>query len=218
MDDHSRACVIIGRLFLTGTFDARINIAVTGAEVLDRKYHSTVIGAAVKPFIKENVSDKKNRIITGNVLTGTKIEEDGYLSFYERQVTVIEEGIEPEMFGWLIPKPDKFSISRALPSFFQRQVANLTNQEVVYELDTNQHGEERAFVVSGQYEEVFPFDIYPVQLIKAIMTNDIELMENLGIYEVVEEDFALCEVVCTSKIEVQKHVRQGLDLMKQELG
>lgn len=89
---------------------------------------------------------------------------------------------------------------------------------MVYELDTNQHGEERAFVVSGQYEEVFPFDIYPVQLIKAIMTNDIELMENLGIYEVVEEDFALCEVVCTSKIEVQKHVRQGLDLMKQELG
>ncbi len=210
--------VIIGRLFLTGKFDARINIAVTGAEVLDRKYHTTVIGAALKPFLVDNVSDKKNRIITGNVLTGTKTDKDGYLSFYERQVTVIEEGIEPELFGWLIPKPDKFSISRALPSFFQRQVANLTNQDVVYDLNTNQHGEERAFVVSGQYEEVFPFDIYPVQLIKAIMTNDIELMENLGIYEVVEEDFALCEVVCTSKIEVQKFVRQGLDLMKEELG
>lgn len=89
---------------------------------------------------------------------------------------------------------------------------------MLYDLNTNQHGEERAFVVSGQYEQVFPFEIFPVQLIKAIMTDDIELMENLGIYEVVEEDFALCEVVCTSKIEVQKTVRKGLDLMKEELG
>ncbi|MEO1021260.1 MAG: Na(+)-translocating NADH-quinone reductase subunit A [Bacteroidota bacterium] len=210
--------VIIGRLFLTGTFNARINIAVTGAEVKERKYHSTVIGAAVKPFLRENVSEKTNRIITGNVLTGKHIQEDGYLSFYERQVTVLEEGIDPELFGWLIPKPDKFSISRALPSAFQRQLEKITNRPVTYDLNTNMHGEERAFVVSGQYEQVFPFDIYPVQLLKAIMTNDIELMENLGIYEVVEEDFALCEVVCTSKIPVQETVRKGLDLMKEELG
>ncbi len=210
--------VIIGRLFLTGNFDARINISVSGAEANERKYHSTFIGAAVKPFVEGNVSDKVNRIITGNVLTGKKIDKDGYLSFYERQITVIEEGLDPELFGWLIPKPDKFSISRALPSFFMRQAEKFTGQQVKYDLDTNLHGEERAFVVSGQYEEVFPFDIFPVQLIKAIMTNDIELMENLGIYEVVEEDFALCEVVCTSKIPVQETVRQGLDLMKEELG
>lgn len=205
--------VIIGRLFLEGKFDARINIALTGSEVLDRKYHQTIIGAAIKPFIDENISDDNNRIITGNVLTGKKITEEGYLSFYERQVTVLPEGDEPELFGWLIPKPDKFSISRALPSFFQRQLG-----EVRYKLDTNQHGEERAFVVSGEYEQVFPFDIFPVQLIKAIMTNDIEAMESLGIYEVVEEDFALCEVVCTSKIPVQETVRKGLNLMKEELG
>ncbi len=205
--------VIIGRLFEEGKYDARINIALTGSEVLDRKYHSTVVGAAVKGFVNENITDKKNRIISGNVLTGTKIEEDGYLSFYERQLTVIPEGYDPELFGWLIPKPDKFSISRALPSWFQRQISNPK-----YELNTNQHGEERAFVVSGQYEEVFPFDIFPVQLIKAIMINDIEAMENLGIYEVIEEDFALCEVVCTSKIEVQRIVRKGLDLMKEEVG
>jgi len=210
--------VILGRLFLTGTFDARINIAVAGSEVKDRKYHSTLIGAAVKPFITENLSDKKSRIISGNVLTGKHIQEDGYLSFYERQITVIAEGEDPELFGWLIPKPDKFSISRTLPSVFMRQAEKLTNQPIVYNLDTNLHGEARAFVVTGQYEEVFPFDIFPVQLIKAIMTNDIELMENLGIYEVVEEDFALCEVVCTSKINVQETVRQGLDLMKEELG
>ncbi|MCG8372289.1 MAG: Na(+)-translocating NADH-quinone reductase subunit A [Balneolales bacterium] len=210
--------VIIGRLFLEGKFDARINIALTGSEIKDRKYHSTILGAAIKPFLKGNVSEGKNRIISGNVLTGTKITDEGYLSIYERQVTVLREGIDPELFGWLIPKPDKFSISRALPSFFMRQAEKFTGQKVAYDLDTNSHGEKRAFVVSGEYEQVFPFDIFPVQLLKAIMTNDIELMENLGIYEVVEEDFALCEVVCTSKIPVQETVRKGLDLMKEEMG
>lgn len=205
--------IIIGRLFETGNFDARINIAIAGSEVQNRKYYSTILGAAVKGFVDGNISEKTNRIISGNVLTGTKVEEDGYLGFYDRQITVIPEGFDPEMFGWLIPKPDKFSISRALPSWFQRQIAN-----PAYELNTNLHGEERAFVVTGQYEEVFPFDIYPVQLIKAIMINDIEAMENLGIYEVVEEDFALCEVVCTSKIPVQETVRKGLNLMQEEVG
>ncbi len=205
--------VIIGRLFEEGKFDARINIAVTGSEVLEAKYHSTLVGAALKSFVEGNITEGENRIISGNVLTGTKSDAEGYLGIYDRQVTVIPEGYDPELFGWLIPKPDKFSISRALPSWFQRQLGKVT-----YKLNTNQHGEERAFVVSGQYEEVFPFDIYPVQLIKAIMINDIEAMENLGIYEVVEEDFALCEVVCTSKIEVQKTVRKGLDLMKEEVG
>ena len=164
-------------------------------------------------FTNGNITDGKNRIISGNVLTGTKIESDGYLSFFERQITVIPEGEEPELFGWLIPKPDKFSISRTLPSWFQRQIG-----EVTYNLDTNQHGERRAFVVTGEYEKVFPFDIYPVQLLKAVITNDIDAMENLGMYEVVEEDFALCEVVCTSKIEVQQIVREGLDMLRQEMG
>lgn len=205
--------VIIGRLFLNGTFDARINIAVTGSSVKERKYHKTILGAPVHNFIENNLDDRKNRIITGNVLTGNKIDKEGYLSFFERQVTVIPEGEDPEMFGWLIPKPDKFSISRALPSPLQRLLGG-----VKYDLDTNTHGERRAFVVTGQYEEVFPFDIYPMQLLKAIMTNDIERMENLGIYEVVEEDFALCEVVCTSKTPVQATVRKGLELMREELG
>lgn len=202
--------VIIGRLFLTGKFDARIKIAVTGSEVKNRQYHETVIGAPVKHFVEGNMSDKNNRIISGNVLTGANIGVDGYLSFYERQITVIPEGDEPELFGWVIPKTDKFSISRTLPAWLM--------PDKKFELDTNLHGEPRAYVVSGQYDKVFPFDILPVFLIKAIITNDIEAMENLGLYEVVEEDFALCEVVCTSKTPVQKIVREGLDLMKQELG
>lgn len=205
--------VIIGRLFLTGTFDARINIALTGSEVNDRKYHQTILGAAVKHFIEGNITEGNNRIITGNVLTGTKITDEGYLGCFERQVTVLPEGDEPELFGWLIPKPDKFSISRTLPSWFMRKLG-----DVRYRLNTNQHGERRAFVVTGQYEQVFPFDIYPVQLLKSIITKDLDGMENLGIYEVVEEDFALCEVVCTSKMPVQSIIREGLDMMKNELG
>lgn len=202
--------VIIGRLFLNGIFDARINVAVTGSEAKTCKYYPTVVGAAVSHILDGNTSDKKNRIITGNVLTGTKIEEDGYLSFFERQITVIPEGEDPELFGWLIPKTDKFSISRTLPAWM------MPNKK--YELNTNMHGERRAFVVTGQYEKVFPFDIYPVQLLKSIIVNDIDTMESLGIYEVAEEDFALCEVVCTSKIPVQDILRKGLDLMRQELG
>ena len=127
------------------------------------------------------------------------------------------EGEDPELFGWLIPNQINLAYLEHYPrSLCAKQ--KITGQSIVYNLDTNLHGEERAFVVSGQYEQVFPFDIFPVQLIKAIMTNDIELMENLGIYEVVEEDFALCEVVCTSKVPVQETVRKGLDLMKEEVG
>lgn len=205
--------VIIGRLFLEGKFDARIKIATTGSEVTAPKYYETIIGAPVKGFVDGGLTEGNNRIISGNVLTGTKTDEEGYLGFYDRQISVLPEGDQPELFGWLIPKPDKFSISRTLPSPLQRLLGS-----VKYKLDTNLHGEKRAYVVTGQYEEVFPFDIYPVQLIKAIITNDIEAMENLGIYEVVEEDFALCEVVCTSKSPVQKIVREGLDMMKAELG
>lgn len=205
--------VIMGRLFLTGKYDARINIALTGSEVKEKKFHHTILGAPVKHFVENNITEGNNRIISGNVLTGTKLTEDGYLGSFERQVTVIPEGDEPELFGWLIPKPDKFSISRTLPSWFMRKLG-----DVQYKLDTGQHGERRAFVVTGQYEQVFPFDIYPVQLLKAIITQDLDGMENLGLYEVVEEDFALCEVVCTSKIPVQSIVREGLDLMKKEVG
>ncbi len=202
--------IIIGRLFLEGKFDARINIAVAGSEVLKPAYYKTILGASVKNFVSDNVSQNKNRYISGNVLTGTQIKPEGYLGFYERQVTVIPEGDEDEFFGWITPGLNKFSISRTM--------AGWMTPNKKYKLDTGMHGEERAFVVTGEYEKVFPFDIYPVQLLKSIMVRDIESMENLGIYEVAEEDMALCEVVCTSKIPVQHVLREGLDLMLKELG
>lgn len=202
--------IIIGRLFMEGKYNPQVNIAITGSEVKKPRYYKTLIGAAVKNFLNDNVSDNKNRYISGDVLTGTRINTDGYLGFFDRQISVIPEGDKDEFFGWIAPGFDKFSISRAMFSWM------MPNKK--YALDSGMHGEERAFVVTGEYEKVFPFDIFPVQLLKAILVKDIEAMENLGIYEVVEEDFALCEVVCTSKIPVQETVREGLDLMLNELG
>ncbi|MFH1319846.1 MAG: Na(+)-translocating NADH-quinone reductase subunit A [Bacteroidota bacterium] len=200
--------LIIGRLFLEGRFNASRIVALTGSEAKKRKYYKTMIGASIEEMIAGNPISDKPRYISGNVFTGTKIEADGYVGFYDTQVTVIPEGDEPEFFGWITPGLNKFSMSRTFLSWL------MSNKK--YSLNTNLHGEKRAFVVTGQYEKVLPMDIYPVQLIKSIIIGDIELMENLGIYEVSEEDFALCEFVCTSKINVQEIIRQGLDLVKRE--
>jgi Na+-transporting NADH:ubiquinone oxidoreductase subunit A len=158
-----------------------------------------------------NVKEGSIRYISGNVLTGSKVTEDGFLGFYDTQITVIPEGDEKKFFlteGWLAPGFDKFSLNKSFPSW-------LTPGKK-YRIDTNLNGEERAFVVTGEMEQVFPFDIYPMQLIKSIMVNDIDAMEKLGIYEVDAEDFALCEFVCTSKINIQDVVRKGLEDMRKE--
>src|SRR5690606_29465972 len=151
------------------------------------------------------------RIISGNVLTGTKIEMNGNLGFYHSQITVIPEGNEPKFMatkGWLEPGFGKFSTNR---SYFSWMFPNKK-----YKIDTNLNGEIRNFVVTGEMEKVFPFDIYPMQLVKSVMYNDLDLMERLGIYEVAPEDFALCEFVCTSKIDIQDVIRQGLDVVQTE--
>lgn len=203
--------IAIGRLFLTGHSDMSRLVALTGPEAKNQKYYKTYIGCQMKHITNGNMSDKPNRIISGNVLTGTKSSPDDFLGFYDTQVTIIEEGEEMQFFlteGWLSPGFKKLSASRAYFSWL------MPNKK--YSLNANMNGEERAFVMTGQYEKVFPFDIYPVQLIKSIIVNDLDAMEQLGIYEVAPEDFALCEFVCTSKIESQKIVREGLDLVKKE--
>ena len=203
--------LIIGKLFNEGKFDASRVLALTGSQVIAPKYYKTIIGAGVRQMINASgLKNGNNRIISGNVLTGNQISLDGYLNFYDTQLTIIPEGNEPEFIGWLKPGLDKFSMSRAFFSW-------LTPAKK-HDLDTNLHGEERPFVMSGQYEKVFPMDIYPVQLLKSILVEDVELMEKLGIYEVVEEDFALCEFVCTSKIESQHIIRRGLDIIRKEFG
>ncbi|MDP2189710.1 MAG: Na(+)-translocating NADH-quinone reductase subunit A [Sphingobacteriaceae bacterium] len=207
---HIHPCdvVIIGRLFLTGKLDMARVIAATGSEFEKPQYYKTIVGAQLSSVVNGNLKPGKVRIITGNVLTGTQSSADGFLGFYDQQITAIPEGDDLEFLGWLVPSYPRPDISK---SFLSGWFKNRT-----YKANTNMHGEERAFVVTGQYEEVLPMDILPTFLLKSIIYKDIEEMEELGIYEIAEEDMALCEFVCTSKIPVQKIIREGLDLMYQE--
>lgn len=201
--------VIIGKLFLEGKYDASKLIALTGSEVENPQYYKVISGCSMLPILEKRIKSKNPRYISGNVLTGSKVDKDGYLGFYDYQVTVIPEGDYYEFFGWGMPRFDKFSFSK---SFF-----SWLTPKKKYKLDTNLNGGHRAFVLTGEYEKVFPLDIYPMQLLKAIMVKDIDLMENLGIYEVDEEDFALCEFIDVSKTEMQATVREGLDYMLKEM-
>jgi len=152
------------------------------------------------------------RYISGNPLTGSKVELSGYLGYYDDQVTVIPEGDHLDFFltdGWFGLGLKKFSVSR---SYFNWMMPNKE-----YVLNTNTNGELRSFVVTGEMEKVFPFDIYPMNLIKSIIINDIDAMEQLGIYEVDAEDFALCEFINTSKIDIQDIVRNGMENLREEL-
>ncbi len=204
-----QAVLMIGRLFNKGIFDASRIIALTGSQLEDPKYYKTLVGCSVGQMIEDaGLKAGDNRVISGNVLTGKQIPLDGYLNPYDAQITVIPEGDKPEFIGWLTPGFDKLSTSRTFLSW-------LTPGKK-HNLHTNLYGELRPFVITGEYEKVFPMDIYPVQLLKSILIEDIDLMENLGIYEVVEEDFALCEFVCTSKIDAQHIIRKGLELVRKE--
>lgn len=202
--------IFIGRLFQKGIYDVSRKIALCGSEVKTPCYFETILGASVRNILKGKLKDdEKIRVISGNVLTGTHIPEDGFLGFYDSQITVIPEGNKFEFLGWALPGLNKFSMSK---SFFSWATPNRE-----YKLDANLHGEHRAYVVSGEYEKVLPMDVLPVHLIKSILVEDVDQMEQLGIYEVAPEDFALCEFVCTSKINVQDIVRQGIDLMIKEM-
>jgi len=199
----------IGRLFTEGVYKTERIVVLTGSEVIKPQYYRMLSGSSISSLVTGNVRTGNLRYISGNVLTGSQISEDGYLGYYDSQITVIPEGNYFEFFGWAAPGTGKFSFSKTFLSTL------LPKKE--YTLDTNLHGGERAFVMTGQYEKVIPMDIYPMQLLKAMLAGDIDLMENLGIYEVAEEDFALCEYICPSKIEIQSIVRSGLDLMKKEM-
>jgi Na+-transporting NADH:ubiquinone oxidoreductase subunit A len=201
--------ISVGRLFEEGIYKPERIVALTGSEVIKPQYYKMISGETVTHLVTDNVKPGNHRYISGNVLTGTKISSTGYLGFYDSQITVIPEGNHYEMFGWASPGLDKFSFSKTFLSSLSPKQS--------YKLDTNFHGGERAFVVTGQYEKVVPMDIYPMQLFKAIIAGDIDMMENLGIYEVAEEDFALCEFICPSKIEIQSVVRTGLDMIRKEM-
>ncbi len=198
----------IGRFLNTGKVNLDQKVVVAGSEITKPAYYSLRVGSSLDKVLENNLNSGNSRVISGNVLTGTNVGAKGYLGFFDNQVSAIEEGDDYEFLGWLLPSYARPTISSTFPiSKFLKKT---------FKVNTNLHGEHRAYVVTGEYEKVLPMDIMPVQLIKSVLAMDLEQMENLGIYEVIEEDMALCEFVCTSKQEVQSILAGGLELMAEE--
>lgn len=205
------AVIFIGRLLNTGRVDMTRKVALTGSEVKRPAYCKLQVGALLTGVFKGNVSEGKTlRYISGSPLTGKQIKANGFLGAFDSQLTVIPEGDDQhEMLGWIMPRLNEYSVNHSYFSWLmgKKQFAP----------DARIKGGERHMIMSGEYDRVFPMDIYPEYLVKAIIAGDIDRMEALGIYEVAPEDFALCEFVCSSKVEVQRIVRAGLDMLRAEM-
>ena len=197
---------MIGRLVMGGKLDMSKTIAVAGSEAQAPCYKRVIAGAAVESIVGE-VKDGV-RVISGDVLTGVATAKDGYLAANASMVTLIPEGDKYEFMGWAMPRFHRFSVSGAYFSWLFPKKS--------YQLDTNTNGEERPFVVTGLYEKYLPMDVYVSYLLKACLCKDLDKMENLGLYEVLPEDLALCEFVDPSKINMQQILRDGINLMIKE--
>ena len=207
--------LFIGRLFTAGRIDFTRTVALTGSEMAERGYVKALAGSRIDSLIEGRLAPATGRhlrVISGNVLTGRKIDPTaGWLGAYDTQVTAIPEGDDVnEFLGWGMPGLGKYSMSHSYFSW-------LLGRGREYTLDARIKGGRRAMIMSNEYDRVFPMDIYPEYLLKAIIAYDIDKMEALGIYEVAPEDFALCEFVDTSKIELQRIVRSGLDMLYKEM-
>ena len=203
--------IFIGRFFNKGKVDFTRTIALAGSEVKNPSYSKVVLGAQLTNILAGRLENKyENRIIDGNVLTGKKTAADGFLGAFSTEVTVIPESMnDAEMLGWAMPRFGMYSTSRSYFSWlFPKRK---------YTIDARIKGGERHMIMSNEYDRVFPMDIYPEYLLKAIITGNIDKMEQLGIYEVAPEDFALCEFVDSSKLELQRIVREGLDKLRAEM-
>ena len=203
------AVIFFGRLFNTGNVNLTRTIAVCGDQVKNPCYLDVLVGTPLADILSGNVEEANVRIINGNVLTGTKASTDDFLGAHSSEVTVISEGDEAdELLGWIMPRTKQFSVNRSYFSWL------FGKKE--YSLDSRIKGGERRMIMSGEYDKVLPMDIYGEYLIKAIIAEDIDKMEQLGIYEVAPEDFALAEFVDSSKLELQKIVRNGLNMLRKE--
>lgn len=204
------AVIFFGRLFLTGKVDLRKVIAIAGSEMASPAYVETIVGAPLKDILRGQLDNRPHvRLINGNPLTGRKSSLDDYLGAHTSELTAIPEGDDvDEMLGWIMPRTRQFSTSRSYFSWLMGKKE--------YDLDARVKGGERHMIMSGEYDKVLPMDIYGEYLIKAIITGDIDKQEALGVYEVSPEDFALAEFVDSSKLELQKLVREGLDILRKE--
>ncbi len=205
------AVIFFGRLFRTGKVDLRRLVAVAGSEITKPEYAEVLVGQPIADLLEGKLAAKDHvRIINGNPLTGRKATMDDFVGGHTSEITVIPEGDNvDEMLGWILPRTNDFSVSRSYFSW-------LFGKNKEYALDARVKGGERHMIMSGEYDKVLPMDIYAEYLIKAIIAGDIDRMEQLGIYEVAPEDFAVAEFVDSSKLELQHIVRQGLDMLRKE--
>ena len=203
--------IFFGRLFNSGKVDLRRIVAVAGSEIADPAYVDAVVGTPLEAIIGDKLSTTEGvRIIDGNPLSGTKTTLDDYLGAHTSTISAIPEGDHAdEMLGWILPRFNDYSANRSYFSW-------LLGKKKEYALDARIKGGERHIIMSGEYDKVLPMDIYGEYLIKAIIAGDIDRMEQLGIYEVSPEDFALAEFVDSSKLELQRIVREGLDMLRKE--
>lgn len=202
------AVIFFGKLFLDGVVKLKRRVAVAGSQIVSPSYIDAFVGASLSDILQGNMKGGNNRVVNGNPLTGIRVDcdETAYLGAHTSEITVIPEGSDNDEFlGWIMPRTNQFSVSR---SYFSWLLGKRN-----YALDARVKGGERHMIMSGEYDKVLPMDILPEYLIKAIIANDIDRMEQLGIYEVAPEDFALAEFVCSSKLELQKIVRQGINAM-----
>ncbi len=200
----------IGKLFTTGKYDVKRRIAVTGPKAIEPAYVEGYPGIAIKDLKGFYNPEENLRYVSGDVLTGANVGAEGFLGFFDNQVTILEEGDKYELLGWA--KPFRCKLFSASHTYF-----SWLTPKKKYDMDTNLHGGPRAFVVNDTYSKVLPMDLYPVHLLKACLANDIDNMEKFGIYEVIEEDLALCEYVCPSKIYIQQIITDGIALMLKEM-
>ena len=205
------AVIFFGRLFLTGKVDLRKMVAVAGSEINTPGYAEVLVGTPLSAFVADQLKSTEHvRVINGNPLTGTQASLSSYVGGHTSEITAIPEGDDKdEMLGWILPRTDQFSTSRSYFSW-------LFGKKKEYALDARVKGGERHMIMSGEYDSVLPMDIYGEYLIKAIITGDIDKQEQLGIYEVSPEDFAVAEFVDSSKLELQKIVRDGLNTLRKE--
>ncbi len=202
--------IFFGRLFLTGKVDLNKVVAVAGSEMKTPGYANVLVGTPLSAIVGEQLKQTEHvRLINGNPLTGVKTSQNGYVGGHTSEITAIPEGDDTdEMLGWILPRTDQFSTSRSYLSWL------FGKKE--YNLDARIKGGERHMIMSGEYDKVLPMDIYGEYLIKAIIAGDIDKQEQLGIYEVSPEDFAVAEFVDSSKLELQKIVREGLNILRKE--
>lgn len=202
--------IFVGRLMKNGSLDFTRTVALAGSEVKAPQYYKVLVGQQLSSIVGGRISSEGVRIINGNVMTGIKATTEDFLGAHATEVNVIPEGDHAdEMLGWIMPRFGMFSTSRSYFSW-------LFGKKKEYVLDARVKGGERHMIMSGEYDRVFPMDIYAGYLVKAIITGDIDRQEALGIYEVAPEDFAIAEFVDSSKLELQRIVREGLDILRKE--